>query len=245
MPTSIEQPVSFMVDGMTLSGVLHLPYRTPIAAIIGCHGLMADKNSPKQVELARRCAATGMAYFRFDHRGCGESTGVFEKDTTLENRQSDLLAAVRAVGNTLGKTMPTGLFGSSLGGTVCLTASQRISPFAIVTVAAPVQSRNIRIPENSPESLKEEINGNRLSFDITTHLKSIDHILVVHGSNDETVALENAHSIYHLARDPKQRLILKGGDHRISKRSHQKRFMQNALKWYMACYKDRFCHNPL
>lgn len=237
--------MSFVADGLTLSGVLHLPDRAPVALIVGCHGLMADKNSPKQVEMARRCTVAGMAYFRFDHRGCGESAGIFEKDTTLENRQSDLLAAVRAVDNTLGKSVPTGLFGSSLGGTVCLTAARRIAPFAIVTLAAPVQSRIIRIPENSPESLKAEILGNRLSFDITTHLKTIDHILIVHGSNDETVAVENAHRIYHFAREPKLQLILKNGDHRISDRSHQKCFMQNALKWYLGCYKDRFRHNPL
>ena len=241
----LEKTVSFMVDGLTLSGVMHLPDRAPFAVIVGCHGLMADKNSPKQVELAKRCTAAGMAYFRFDHRGCGESAGDFENDTTLENRQSDLVAAVRAVGNSLGQTLPTGLFGSSLGGTVCLTASHMISPFAIVTLAAPVQSRSIHIPDNSPEPLRAEILGWRLSFDITMHLRSIDHILVVHGSNDETVGLENAHRIYHLARKPKLQLILKDGDHRISDRSHQKHFMQNALKWYMASYNDRFCHKPI
>ena len=64
----LEQTVSFMVDGLVLSGVMHLPDRVPFAVIVGCHGLMADKNSPKQVELAKRCTAAGMAYFRFDHR---------------------------------------------------------------------------------------------------------------------------------------------------------------------------------
>ncbi len=170
MLKNTEQSVSFVADGLHLSGVLHLPKREPLAVVIGCHGLMADKNSPKQIALARGCTATGMAYFRFDHRGCGDSEGVFETDTTLEKRTSDLTAAVHAVNHTLGKTMPIGLFGSSLGGTVCLTAAQNLSPFAVVTLAAPVQSRSIQIPDDSPESLKNELVDNRLAFNATAAL---------------------------------------------------------------------------
>ncbi|MBC2711411.1 MAG: alpha/beta fold hydrolase [Desulfosarcina sp.] len=234
-----EHSVSFVAEGLKLSGVLHLPNHAPLAVVIGCHGLMADKNSPKQIELSRRCTAIGMAYFRFDHRGCGESEGVFEIDTTLENRKSDLMAAVQAVDNALGKKMPIGLFGSSLGGTVCLTAARSVSPFAIVTLAAPVQNRSIHIPEDSPESLKNEILKNRLTFNITTHIASIHHILTIHGSSDETVAIENAHRIYDLAQDPKKQLILENGDHRISDRSHQKRFIETTVQWFAECYKDQ------
>ena len=236
----MEPCVSFVADGLKLSGVLHLPTQEPLAVVVGCHGLMADKNSPKQIEIARRCAAMGMAYFRFDHRGCGESEGVFEIDTTLENRRSDLMAAVHAVDKTLGKNMPIGLFGSSLGGTVCLSATRSVSPFAIVTLAAPVQSRSIHIPENAPESLKHEILKNRLTFNITTHMASIHHILIIHGSSDETVAVENAHRIYNHAQDPKKLLILENGDHRISQKSHQEHFIRNTAQWFSDCYKDQF-----
>ncbi len=235
-----QQPVSFIADGLAMSGVLHLPDRAPLAVIVGCHGLMSGKNSPKQLELASCCTAAGMAYFRFDHRGCGQSGGVFDQDTTLENRQSDLVAAVEAASEALGKAIPTALFGSSFGGTVCLTAFSRISPFAIVTLAAPVQSRSIRIPEGSPESLKEEILRNRLNFDITAQMASIHHILIIHGSNDETVAVYNAHRIFRLAQDPKRQLILENGDHRISTRSHQQRYLKKTVQWFSDCYHQHF-----
>lgn len=240
MLKNTEQSVSFVADGLHLSGVLHLPKREPLAVVIGCHGLMADKNSPKQIALARGCTATGMAYFRFDHRGCGGSEGVFETDTTLEKRTSDLTAAVHAVNHTLGKTMPIGLFGSSLGGTVCLTAAQNLSPFAVVTLAAPVQSRSIQIPDDSPESLKNELVDNRLAFNVTAALGSIHHILIIHGSRDETVDLENAHRIYRLARDPKSQLILEDGDHRISRKPHQESFLRKTVQWFSDCYHDQF-----
>ena len=231
-----HQSIDFVADGLNLSGVLHLPACRPLAVIVGCHGLMADKNSPKQIELAVRCTGIGMAYFRFDHRGCGQSDGIFDRDTTLENRKSDLAAAVHAVRDAFGKNMSVGLFGSSLGGTVCLATASTLSPFAIVTLAAPVKSRSIHLPEASPESLKHEIGKNMLTFDIVAEMKAIDHILVVHGSKDETVPVENADTIYGLAGEPKKRLILTGGDHRISNTALQKRFIQAAVQWFKDCF---------
>ena len=234
------QSISFSVDDLQLYGVLHLPDSPPKALIAGCHGLMSDKASPKQIELARRCVKWGAAYFRFDHRGCGESEGQFEADTTVENRVRDLSAAVDAARHTLGKTLPVGLFGSSLGGTVCLLAAQRIAPFAMVTLAAPVRSKSIQVPDDSPQSLKDEILRHRLQFDITNELRSIDHILVVHGSRDETVDVENADVIFAYAQEPKTTLILENADHRISDPEHQERFMQATTQWFADCYFDRF-----
>jgi alpha-beta hydrolase superfamily lysophospholipase len=234
----MEQTIRFAAEGLNLSGVLHLPKNDPLAVIIGCHGLMANKNSPKQIELARNCTATGMAYFRFDHRGCGQSEGRFEAVTTLENRKSDLLAAVRTINNQFDKKIPIGLFGSSLGGTICLTSARDISPFAIVTLAAPVQSRSIHLPENSPKSLKNEIVNNQMTFNIIATLESIHHILIIHGSSDETVPVENANTIYRLASDPKKKLILEGADHRISNPTHQNTFLESSVQWLLDCYRD-------
>ncbi|MBR9984286.1 MAG: alpha/beta hydrolase [Desulfosarcina sp.] len=240
MLKNTEQSVSFVADGLQLSGTLHLPGHEPLAVVVGCHGLIADKHSPKQIALARDCTATGMAYFRFDHRGCGDSEGVFEIDTTLENRASDLMAAVHAINHALGKSIPIGLFGSSLGGTVCLAAAHHLSPFAVVTLAAPVQSRSIQLPDDAPESLKKELVENRLTFNVSAAIGSLHHILIVHGSSDETVSVDNAHRIYRLARDPKARLILKNGDHRISRKDHQKRYLKRAVQWFSDCYHDQF-----
>ncbi len=240
MLRNTEHSVSFVADGLQLCGVLHLPDHEPLAAVVGCHGLMAHKHSPKQIALARGCTAAGMAYFRFDHRGCGDSQGVFEIDTTLENRTSDLMAAVHAVNHKLGKNMPIGLFGSSLGGTVCLTAAHRLSPFALVTLAAPIQSRSIQLPDDAPESLKTEFAENRLTFNVSAAIGSVHHILIVHGSGDETVAVENAHRIHRLARDPKALLILEDGDHRISRKTHQERFLRRAVQWFSDCYQGQF-----
>ena len=228
----VDHSISFVTQQLKLSAVLHLPNQDPLAVIVGCHGLMADKSSPKQIELAKRCMARGMAYFRFDHRGCGQSEGVFEADTTLENRRTDLIAAVHAAVKVLGKDLPIGLFGSSLGGTVCLSAARSISPFAMVTLATPVKSRPIHLPKDSPQSLKNEILKKQLKFNLTTMLGSIHHILIIHGSKDETVPRENADTIYRMAKGPKKLMLLEGGDHRISDTLHQKMFLQATTRWF-------------
>ena len=235
-----QQAMPFTVDGITLSGVLHLPQCQPSAAIIGCHGLLSDGNSPKQIDLAKRCAACGMAYFRFDHRGCGRSQGDFGKDTTLENRSRDLLAAVDAVKVSLGRTIPIGLFGSSLGGTVCLSTANRIVPFAVVTLAAPCCRRSIRFPDNAPPALTSEILSGGLAFDITGVISTIDHILVIHGSRDETVPLKNANLIFDHATPPKRLIVLEGGDHRITDTDHQRYYMREAADWFVRCRQGRF-----
>jgi len=229
-----EQAVSFISDGLSLKGVLHRPIDAPLAAVIGCHGLIADKASPKQIALANRCTAEGMAYFRFDHRGCGESGGDFATDTSLHNRRADLLAAVGAVRSVYGRSIPIGLFGSSLGGTVCLASAHKINPFAIVTLAAPVESQSIRLPENSPASLRSEIYQNPLSFNVARDLATIGHVLVIHGEKDETVSVANAQRIYHHARKPKKLVVLKNGDHRISDKSHQEQVMKRSVRWFIS-----------
>jgi esterase/lipase len=138
----------------------------------------------------------------------------------------------------VGKDAPIGLFGSSLGGTVCLATACRLSPFAIVTLAAPVQGRSIHMPEDSPQSLKNEIGRNRLTFNIAGTMGAIHHILVVHGGSDETVPVENADILYRMADQPKKRLILNGGDHRVSNIALQKIFVQATVQWFKACYQN-------
>lgn len=235
-----EHHLHFQVDGLRLSGILHIPEQPPAALIVGVHGLMADKTSPKQITLAGQVVARNMAYFRFDHRGCGESEGRFNEQTTLKNRRSDLIAAIHAAQEMVGDRIPVGLFGSSLGGTICLTAAQQVNPFAIVTLAAPVRSRSIQLPADSPDSLKDEIVGSRLTFNIAEQIHAIHHILVIHGSADQTVPVENAHTIYRLSIHPKEEIIFSNGDHRVTNPSHQKRFIEASTGWFATCYREQF-----
>ena len=137
------EPLAFVSDGLTLQGVLHLPDRLPAPFVVGCHGLFADKESPKQQALAAACCEKGLAFFRFDHRGCGKSDGDFALVTSPEARCRDLEDTVQAVAGHSQTLGPAGLFGSSMGGAVVLASARQWPGIRIVTVAAPLESEPV------------------------------------------------------------------------------------------------------
>jgi len=227
----IQKEISFNADGLKLKGVLHLPdtvARTPV--VIGSHGLYSSANSPKQIVLAEHCNHFGIAYFRFDHRGCGRSEGEFDRVTSLEARCRDLIAAVAAINSRIDTGDRLGLFGSSLGGTVCLSTAARLAA-AVVTLAAPIRSKLIG---NQAEKSRVEIvfDAAKRQFDIKEGLSKITNILIFHGDADEVVPVSHAREIYKFARKPKKMIIQKQGDHRMSNREHQKEFVREASRWF-------------
>jgi alpha-beta hydrolase superfamily lysophospholipase len=229
-----EIDVSFMADGLTLRGTLHLPTAPLPAVVIGCHGLLSDRHSPKQIALAAACNRLGLAFFRFDHRGCGESEGRLEEVTSLESRASDLLQAMeylRGRGD-LGKRI--GIFGSSMGGAVGLRVAGQREVAALVVFAAPVRSRPLkaaaREPEGTPETRRMAA-VLRDEFDLGPVLARVRNVLVFHGEADAVVPVSHAHEIFRCAVAPKRLIIQKNGDHLMSDPGHQEEFICEASLW--------------
>jgi alpha-beta hydrolase superfamily lysophospholipase len=229
--------IEFSSDGFLLRGTLHLPEAEKPPVIIGSHGLLSSSRSPKQIELADGCAARGMAFFRFDHRGCGRSQGRLQDVTTLAGRSRDLADAARTIldRNDTGKGL--GLFGSSMGGAVCLNMAEALGARAVVTVAAPVRSRAIApgAVDDDPDAAPDlgGIPRHRLAFDLSDRLGGIHCILIFHGDADDVVPVENADEIYRCAGDPKALVIQAGGDHRMSRPAHQRSFLGKATDWFV------------
>jgi len=136
-------PISFFLQGIRINGHLHLPGLARPPVVIGSHGLFSSGNSPKQIALAARCAEAGIAFFRFDHRGCGNSGGEFQQVTTLDGRVADLAGAVKAMQEYPGVGDRMAIFGSSMGGAAGLCFASDATAHAVVTVAAPLHSEPI------------------------------------------------------------------------------------------------------
>jgi alpha-beta hydrolase superfamily lysophospholipase len=173
-----------------------------------------------------------MAYFRFDHRGCGESEGRLETDTSLETRVSDLLNAVRHLYRRPDIQDRLGLFGSSMGGAVCIRAAGAARAAAIVTCAAPVRSRPLSIAE--PHGRGAALLTTE--FDLADDLPKIRNVLVFHGDADEVVPVAHAHQIIQNAADPKRLIIQKNGDHPMSDLRHQQEFIHAAALWFAQAF---------
>jgi alpha-beta hydrolase superfamily lysophospholipase len=229
-----QQTIRFEADGYLLTGTLHMPDVDSPQVVIGCHGLLADRNSPKQISLAHACNAQGIAYFRFDHRGCGESQGVFHEVTSLESRCSDLFHAIETLEHNPLVGPPAALFGSSFGGTVVLAYAARHQTPALITYAAPINSKSIHhanIRDNQGNPPDTSLLTDALVFDIAPQLHNLNNILIAHSQNDETVPVEHARQIHAIAGAPKKLIIFQGGDHRMSDPNHQHQFEHIFIKW--------------
>ncbi|CAB1084529.1 hypothetical protein D1AOALGA4SA_12044 [Olavius algarvensis Delta 1 endosymbiont] len=243
MPLKKEKliEINFKSDGFVLRGTLHLPGTASPPVVIGSHGLYANRNSPKQIALARACNALGIAFFRFDHRGCGSSQGTFEKVTSLEARCTDLKNAVEMLGNRSEFGQAIGLFGSSMGGTVCLSSAPCLEISAIVTFAAPLRSHNAEERpglSNSPSAPGIFLDAQKSNFDISANLSSVSNLLVIHGDRDETVPVSHAKEIHRLAAAPKKLIIQQNGDHRMSNEDHQNQFIHEACRWFESNFRN-------
>jgi hypothetical protein len=241
--------IYFSSGELMLKGFLHLPQNNLPPVVIGSHGLVSSKDSPKQIELARRCNAAGMAYFRFDHRGCGDSQGRFEDVTTLNGRSMDLRQAIRVLMLRRELKKQVALFGSSFGGTTVLNVAAELNAAgtagnpalipaeisAIVTVAAPVSSQYLEAePERPPELdfLTPEFYRTRLQFDITGSLSTLHHVLLFHGNADKIVPVDNARMIFDRVQSPKELIIQENGDHSMSQTAHQADFQNRSVEWF-------------
>lgn len=232
---SISKEVVFSSGNVELKGVLHLPASPPVPpVVIGCHGLFSTGSSPKQIDLAERCVSQGIAYFRFDHRGCGGSGGVFREVTSLENRRKDLLSAI-AVLRERGETgNDPGLFGSSLGGAVVLSVALESAAVAVVTYAAPVTGARIvrMLHERGGDADHPEVDPEMLHFDISPKIDGVSNLLILHGDSDTVIPPSEAHRIYARARMPKRLILLRDGDHSMSLPGNQEKFLREAASWF-------------
>ncbi len=231
--------VTFLSDGFELHGTLHLPAAERPPVVIGSHGLLSSSSSPKQIALARECTAAGIAYFRFDHRGRGKSEGVFKEVTSLEARCTDLVYAIKCIQSRTDIGDKLGLFGSSMGGAVCISTAGIFAVDALVTNAAPVRSSSVvealkkRSDSNTPKPLFEET---FLESDISEKLAGLHHVLIFHGDSDNVVPPSNAQEIYSKAGSPKKLIMQKDGDHRMSNQAHQENFLKEAVRWFQTCF---------
>ncbi|MDM8540639.1 YqiA/YcfP family alpha/beta fold hydrolase [Desulfococcaceae bacterium HSG9] len=232
---SITQEITFISDGFRLHGTLSKPDIRRPPVVIGSHGLLSDGDSPKQIRLAQVCSQRNIAFFRFDHRGCGQSQGAFQDVTTLNARCNDLMAAIKIMQSRDDIGDQIGLFGSSLGGAAALSATARHTIAALVITAAPVQSRGIENVSQFPDefsALPFSFYQKNLQFDISDSLSSAHTTLIFHGDNDTIVPIANAHKILAKAGNPKKLIIQKNGDHRMSNPDDQKNFIRQAVLWF-------------
>ena len=133
----MKQKITFQNSkGDNIVGILsNLSENVDVPIIVLCHGFSSGKDSPTYVDLEEQLNSKGVATFRFDFYGHGESDGEFE-DITISEAVDDALKAIEFVkGKGFSKV---GLFGSSFGGITTLMVASQVDDLLVLGLKAPV-----------------------------------------------------------------------------------------------------------
>lgn len=151
-PYAAEE-VSFenMADGIMLSGTLTLPKASkPVAAMLLISGMGPNDRDYTMMGhklflvLADHLTRQGIAVLRYDKRGVGQSTGMYDASLTSEDFARDARAGIDYL-----KTRPEidskqiGLIGHSEGGMIAAMVAAQVPEVAFVVSLAAPMSTNI------------------------------------------------------------------------------------------------------
>lgn len=206
--------------------------------VILSHGLVSSKESSKYVAVSDRLAEAGIATCRFDYHGCGESGGKIE-ETTLTIRLDNLNAVTEYVlGHPSVDSNNVGILGSSFGGTTCVLKAAKdtrircISPWATPCTLDKEGDGTI-----SDIQFNETIYTDFARYDILSKARNVSNALLIHGELDETVPCKEGKMIYENMREPKQCVIIRGGDHVFSDPAHREKAVTLALHWFQKYFR--------
>jgi dipeptidyl aminopeptidase/acylaminoacyl peptidase len=232
--TRIIEKISFSSHGQAVVGSLHLPDTEKSPCVIVSHGLFSNKDSEKYISLGDRFPRKGIALFRFDFRGCGQSGGKIS-ESTVSDRLEDLNMAIGFVRSHPRVGPRIGLMGSSLGGYISLIKAAGDEDIrAVVTWATPFTLVGLEEKKGEGElgSLGDDFFQDIKVHHLTSALGKVVNCLVIHGARDELVPVEQARMIYEYLNEPKKMEIIEGGDHRLTHPDHREKAIETTMRWF-------------
>jgi hypothetical protein len=255
----MDQTDHFMEEALTcrdrhghgIAAILSVPDVPTTRLAVLCHGFLSSKNSTTNKTLTRLLNERGLATFRFDFFGQGDSDGPFEElTTTLAVHQTEtVLNLVAARGYDR-----IGLVGSSFGGLVAiLTAAQR-RDIACLALKCPVVDfaeelrLTFRLEElaqwKATDTIPNILGGPervrlRHGFyeDCLRQIayKPAEQItvptLIVQGERDECVPLHQSLRLRDALAGPKKLVLLPEADHQFTRREDFHQMTTSISEW--------------
>lgn len=248
----MEEALTFRDQhGHSIAAILSRPEKPTTSLALLCHGFLSGKNSTTNKTLTRLLNEQGLATFRFDFFGQGESDGPFESiTTTLALHQTETaLNLITARGYDR-----VGLVGSSFGGLVAILMAAQRREIACLALKCPVVdfAKELRLTFGTEELVKWQATGTipnimggteriRLRYDF--YEDCLRHIaygpaeritaptLIVQGEQDECVPLHQSRRLYDALRGPKRLDLLPEADHQFTRGEDFHRMTTSISEW--------------
>ena len=228
----ITEKISFpSAAGHELAARLDRPDGPIRAFALFAHCFTCSKDLKAVTRISRSLVGRGMAVFRFDFTGLGQSGGEFAH-TNFTSNLEDLQAAVDYL--RLVHEAPQLLIGHSLGGAAILSMAAKVPECrGVVTLGAPADTRHLRdtllaaAPELGDDREEVEVRLAGRPFQIQRQLlddledqrvlqavQGLDRpLLVMHSPVDSVVDIDHARRIYEAAKHPRSFISLDDADH--------------------------------
>jgi len=207
------------------------PGSRPEALIILGHGLTGNKDRPLLVALAEALSAQCWPCLTISFSGNGDSEGKFQ-ESNITKEIGDLQAVLEAVPN----DVRVAYIGHSMGGAVgVLTAARDMRIFTLISLAgmthtaAFVQREFGEVTpgagvmwedENFPLSEKFVEDLTHIGDTLAAAKELLQPWLLIHGSDDDTVPIQDGHDAYEAATCEKKWLEIPAEGHLFSENSY-------------------------
>ena len=246
-------------EGQKIFGILHRPKtKGPHPCVLICHGLAGTKVGLYRlyVTLSEKLSRLGIASFRIDFRGSGDSEGDFS-EMTIEGEVSDANLALNYLKNQSDiNKHQIGIFGRSIGGAIALLAAKNEGSIKSLCTWAPIFNGDQWLPlwhllhkKQVTEEFRQEkmrINGQvpgneffrqLFSLDINEALIHLNHIPLLHIHGDLDTVVNPEHADFYkksrmLATVENRFLRLPKSDHDFTDLNEQKIALETTAQWF-------------
>lgn len=251
--------VSFVVRHQKLFGMFHFPLlEGKVPAVLICSGLNGDKvgRFRAYVKIASLLAQRGVASFRFDYRGCGDSEGDFSQ-VTVRTQIEDVLAAFQILkNNPRVNTERLGILGRSFGGLIGIQCAAKVQAFRSLCLWAPVfngepwhslwqlGTQGKLTPQEYENAMS--VNGHLANMalwlelfetDTAAALETLSHVpmLHIHGEKDQRVEISHADKYSHARKNStaiSKFIRLPESDHEFNNGWEREEAFDATVEWF-------------
>ncbi|MDI6591977.1 MAG: alpha/beta fold hydrolase, partial [Patescibacteria group bacterium] len=236
--------------GERLWGIITLPAKEKNPGLIICHGFGGSKSRRKYTLLSRALAQDGIASFRFDFSGHGDSEGEFE-ELSIEKQVSELNSAFKRFAREKRiDREKIAILGHSLGALVgVLFQTKYKKAKALILVAPAIDQKELIKKWFTPEEIRKwkkqeylDTEKGRVGVQYLKEVERSDYFpllseirvptLILQGEKDEDVPKKFSKAAFEKLGCQKKRFILvKEVEHHFESKKAVKALISESLSW--------------